>query len=258
MCRKIVTMMSLVIVLGAVLAVTPGVTCGASLVGHWALDGDAKDSSPNKNNGTVNGNVTFIPGKYGQAAQFSGSGAYIQIPTTTGNQLLSTGTYGVAVWVNAPDTGDHLILMHGLGCSTWSSWFLGMSGGEPDATRHAGMLVFGVRSVGNTPYDSVMTDGIAGEWVHVAAIYDGAVLKLYTNGQEMNSLATSTVPYNNTDALYIGGDPGCIGREYYNGLVDDLYIYNRALSVDQIQGLMAGVDIYESDGIPRRLMELPA
>jgi hypothetical protein len=229
------------VVLSGALAVTPGVTYGASLVGHWALDGDAKDTGPGRSHGIVNGNVTFVPGKYGQAAQFDGAGDYIQIPSNTGIQLRSTDKYSVAVWLKANDTGDHMILMQGLGCSTWASWFLGMGGPESDATRHPNMLVFGVRSTGAADYAGVMTDGVSGEWVHVAATYNGSVLRLYANGQEMNSLETSIVPIANTDALYIGGDPGCNGREFYAGLVDELYIYNRALTPDQIQGLVAGV-----------------
>ncbi|MBN1506074.1 MAG: hypothetical protein JW955_04465 [Sedimentisphaerales bacterium] len=228
--------------LGIILAAAPGVASGASLVGHWALDGDATDSGPGKSNGTVNGNVAFIPGMFAQAAQFDGAGDYILIPSNTGIQLRGgTGEYSVAVWVKPDDTGDHLILLQGLGCSTWGSWFLGLGGPEPDATRYPNMLVFGVRSTGAAAYTGVMADAVAGEWVHVAASYDGAVLTLYLDGQEQQSIETNTMPGANTDGFYIGGDPGCNGRVWYAGLVDDLYIYNRALEPAQVQGLMEGI-----------------
>lgn len=59
-------------------------------------------------------------------------------------------------------------------------------------------------------------------------------MTLYVDGEEIDSLGTEDVPYDSTENLHIGGDPGCGGRSWYTGLLDDARIYNRALTKSEI------------------------
>jgi hypothetical protein len=70
-------------------------------------------------------------------------------------------------------------------------------------------------------------------WSFLASTYDGATLRLYLNGSQVGSIAVSgSIPVSN-GVLHIGGDS--VWGEWFAGLIDNIRIYNRALSVSEIQ-----------------------
>jgi len=215
------------------------VYAAGALVAHWPFDGDGRDTSGNRNDATVSGNVVFAAGMSGQAVQFDAAGEYLQVPNNPGMQLLSGKGFSVAAYAKPANANHGNILIHGLGCSTWASWFLGVQGGEPDAALSPGKFVFGVRSAGGSAYTGAIGDVITGEWVHVAATHNGTTLKLFVNGQEQDS-QSAPLPFNSTESLYMGGDPGCGGRSWYTGAVDEVYIFSRSMNAEQVQGLAGG------------------
>ncbi len=235
MCKRLT-----ILILGAAaLCVAPNLGYAGTLVAHWPLDGDALDTSGNHYDGTANGKVSYVAGMYGQAAEFHGAGDYLRMPNNPGTQLLAGTEFSVAAYVNAAGLGQQNILIHGLGCSTWSSWFLGVQGGEPDAALTPNSFVFGVRSSNGGAYTGVTAPAAAGEWFHIVAAHDGTTLRLYTNGEERGS-AAAPMPYNSAEPLHLGGDPGCNGRSWYTGLVDDVFIFSKAMSVNQVRELGSG------------------
>src|SRR5262249_8483048 len=70
-------------------------------------------------------------------------------------------------------------------------------------------------------------------WSHLAATYDGATLSLYLNGNLVSSQAMSGSLTTSTGALRIGGNS--VFGDYFQGLIDDVRIYNRALSLNEIR-----------------------
>ena len=74
-------------------------------------------------------------------------------------------------------------------------------------------------------------------WTHVAATYDGTRLRFYVNGNLVASLAASGAYQVNTGPLWIGGN--AVYGEHFKGKLDDVRIYNRALSQSEIQQDMA-------------------
>jgi len=77
-----------------------------------------------------------------------------------------------------------------------------------------------------------------GEWYHVAGVYDGSEIKVYVNGVlEASSAHTGSIS-TTTDNFYIGGDVGTVGVEWFNGLIDELSMWNKALTQTQIQTIM--------------------
>ena len=207
------------------------------LVGHWMFDGNADDSSGNGYHGEENGDTAYVPGKFGQAINFENIGAYVVVPNNADMQLRSADNYTVAIYAHPSNTNHGDIFFHGLGCSTWASWFMGMQGGEPDAPLVAGNFVFAVRTSNGSAYTGVSEPAGTDEWIHLAATYDGTALTLYIDGEESNSVETSDVPFDSQEKLHIGGDPGCGGRSWYTGLLDDARIYNRALTKNEIAQL---------------------
>lgn len=229
--------------------ISPVFAAEEGLVAHWTFDGNADDSSGNGYNGEENGDVSYTNGKFGQALDLEADGAFLAIENNPDIQLLSADTFTVAVYVHPTDTAHGDIFYHGLGCSTWASWFLGMQGAEPDATLVADSFVFGTRAANGGAYVGASIEAGEGEWIHVAAVYDGAVLTLYIDGVEASSIET-TPPYDSQEKLHIGGDPGCGGRSWYTGLLDDGRIYNRALSADEI-GMLAQFGAMAVDSVDK-------
>jgi hypothetical protein len=71
-----------------------------------------------------------------------------------------------------------------------------------------------------------------GVWTHLAATYDKSTLKLYVNGTLVSSTAVTGTLLNSTGALKIGGN--AVWGEYFGGLIDDVRVYERALSAAEI------------------------
>ncbi len=73
----------------------------------------------------------------------------------------------------------------------------------------------------------------AGAWTHVAATYDKAALKLYVNGAQVASTPATATLFNSAGVLRIGGNN--IWGEWFSGLIDEVRIYERALTAAEIQ-----------------------
>ena len=71
-----------------------------------------------------------------------------------------------------------------------------------------------------------------GQWAHIAVTYDGATVRLYVDGQAVGSRSTSGLITTSDGALRIGGTT--LANEYFGGTVDDVRVYNRALSASEI------------------------
>ena len=73
-------------------------------------------------------------------------------------------------------------------------------------------------------------------WTHLAVTYDGATLRLYVNGVQVSSKAQTGNLVTSTHPLQIGGDS--IYGQYFQGTIDEVRIYNQALSPSEIQADM--------------------
>ena len=72
----------------------------------------------------------------------------------------------------------------------------------------------------------------ANTWTHLAETFDGTTLRLYVNGTQVSSMAKAGSIVTSTNALQIGGDS--LYGQYFAGLIDDVRVYNNALSQSQI------------------------
>ena len=91
---------------------------------------------------------------------------------------------------------------------------------------------------GGSYADAVGTTALtASTWSYLTETYDGSTLKLYVNGTQVASVAHTGAIASSTNALQIGGDT--IYSQYFAGLIDDVRIYNVALTAAQIQSDMA-------------------
>jgi chitodextrinase len=195
------------------------------------------DLTGNGNNGTISGATWTTSGKYGNALTFNGTNASVTINNAASLQLTSAMT--LEAWVY-PTTVN----------STWrdviykgdDNYYL-MAMSTNSSHPVAGAILGGVYAEAIGP--NALT---ANTWAHLAATYDGATVRLYVNGVQVASQARTGAIATSTNPLQIGGDS--IYGQYFAGRIDEARIYNRALSVAEIQSDMNAPLITPSDTQP--------
>jgi regulation of enolase protein 1 (concanavalin A-like superfamily) len=202
-----------------------------ALLGWWTFDEGsgtvAHDSSSSGNDGTINGAATWVAGVYGTALNFNGSDAYV----STGQGLLNNlPGFTMACWVNAQNfttnrvglVGQNDCLEFGFnGGGDLRCWSAGVGGNVTIRYPHA--------------YPS---------WHHVAAVGGPTGLLLFIDGQQVAgpSAAPAGTYGSSTYTVNIGGGGiyDATGN-WYQGQMDDVTIFSRALSPEELQAIMLGL-----------------
>ncbi len=198
---------------------------------------NAADSSGSGNNGTVANATWTAAGKYGSALSFNGSNAWVTVPNST--SLNPTAAVTMEAWVNPPaQTGWRTVMFK----EQTGNLTYGMYGNTSASRPNAQVFVAGSdRNVNGTAQVA------ANVWTHLAATYDGANIRLYVNGTLAATVAQSGAITTSTGALHIGGN--AVWSEWFVGLIDEVRIYNRALSATEIQADMA-TSVSTPDSVP--------
>ncbi|MBM2818154.1 MAG: hypothetical protein HW401_744, partial [Parcubacteria group bacterium] len=200
------------------------------LVGHWKLDeisGMIASDSVGTNNGAV-ANATWTAGKNGNALSFSGENAYVTIGDVFD---ASSGDMSVAAWVKYDQIKNQEMIMKRHSVSPWASWEFGMNiNNEP------------IFSVVNTAHTYV-TAGYQGNvttdtWYHMIGVKNGNNILFYLNGSDCNTWTeTFSGTVQNGDSPLGFGNSTSGGGWSFQGSLDDVRIYNRALSLEEVTGL---------------------
>jgi hypothetical protein len=183
------------------------------------------DGSGNNLHGTVSGATWTTAGKFGRALSFDGVNDWVTVADTNALDLVNGMT--LEAWVyptNASSTRDVLI-KEGAGADIYNLYARNWRG-LPEAN------VF-VAGSNRTTEGSVLPTNT---WTHLAATYNGNVVQLYVNGTLQSSTSASGQISTSNGALRIGGNS--LWGEYFAGLIDEVRIYNFALSQPQIQSDM--------------------
>jgi hypothetical protein len=180
------------------------------------------DSSGNGNTGMVSGATWAAAGKYGSALSFNGSRARVNIPNSASLQLSSGMT--LEAWVDAARV-----------TSAWrdviykanDNYYL-------EATSDNAGLPAGGGIMGGSHGEAYGTKKLtANSWTYLSLTYDGSAVRLYVNGSLVSTTAKSGALATSTNQLQIGGDS--LYGQYFSGLIDEVRVYNTALSAGQIQ-----------------------
>jgi hypothetical protein len=202
-----------------------------NLVAFYPFNGNANDASGNGYNGTGH-NVTSVPDRAGNpnsAFSFNGTTSYIQVPNASGLnfQQAITVTFWMRIAVFYP-TREQYPVSHG----NWENrWKISISNGDLRWTIKT--------ATGTKDLDSETPLSLDSTFM-VTATYDGADVEVYLNGDldafspYSGALQTTTVD------LTIGQDLPNDQQYNFNGVLDDLRIYDFALSPAQVQGLFSG------------------
>jgi prepilin-type N-terminal cleavage/methylation domain-containing protein len=211
-----------------------------SLVGFWPLDEGvstgtiAYDYSGNNATGSWNGTAVGTLGYYSAGTVGPYAGTFDGATTYVGNAgnntvfRLTTGMTLVA-WVKLNGLGmDQKII------SKRPSYVLTVfSNNVPETEIFIGTMSYDTRSASG---GTVLTTG---KWYQIAGTYDGATLKTYVNGVLDRQISVSGSMDSTTFAVDLGKSADS-ALAYFNGLIDDARIYNRALSASEIAALYSG------------------
>ena len=251
MSRKFVCLMSFVLALGMASTGTAG------LEGYWPLDGDLLDASGNGRHGTWMGDPNavldpnaFEPGAVGLALTFDGVDDFVSIAGYKGINAIDgvQQAFSVANWFKiAPGASN--------GNTEMVTW--GTSAGRQRLTWrvHQGRLRTEHAS-GNLRGNTSVDDG---RWHHVAIVVsEGAALwppqtLLYVDGRADSTFSGSDTTYNLT-----AGPDVCIGcraddkSRFFPGSIDDVRIYDKTLTAEEIQQVMLGDPKLAGSPVPQR------
>ena len=214
----------------------------AALVAWYEFEGNATDSSDNDNDGMLHGGVSFVAGVEGDyAIDLDGFGDYMSIPgsNTPGGAFDFNDAITVTAWIQVRAFDKWFQTVISKGDTSWRlARYL-----DQDRMEFACTGVSGGADplYGNVIGSIKVNDSL---WHHVAGVYDGAGVYLYVDGILDSSQEAAGAMNNNTFDVYIGANEQASERDW-NGLIDDVQIYNRGLSHGEILDLMGESEIYQ-------------
>ncbi len=220
-------------VLSAILAASMGsLACAQSsgLVAAYSFDEGsgtiAADSSGNGNKGTlVNGTTWSTTAKFGRAANFDGVDDRIDVADSSSLDLTNGMT--LEAWVRpAANSGYRTVVLKEVSGELAYSLYAADS---DHATHPSGW----VRISGASHYADGTGALPLNTWSHIAVTYNGSALVYYVNGVQTSSTAVSGAIMTSNLPLRIGSNT--IWGEYFQGQIDEVRVYNRALAASEIQ-----------------------
>ncbi len=198
--------------------------------GSGTSTADAKGNSAN--NGTLISGPTWATGKYGNGLSFNGSGEYVNLTSALGN--FGTSDFSIAFW--AKETTGGIVFTKRTSCS--DSNFIEIrvttvikAELDQDGSGTNYNLVNGV---------AAMNDGA---WHHVVITRVGPTVSLYRDGVlDKTQSGAGTTSLSNSIVSSMGGNSPC--SYVFNGNLDEIALYNRSLTADEISGMYTAKEFW--------------
>jgi len=208
------------------------------LVGHWAMDDSADnttvlDGGGYSNNGTAQQNTSVMStaGTIDGALTFNGIGDYVQIADS--GALSPTEEITVCGWFSFDDASENVGLI-------WKHSY------NYALSTVSGTVRLSVWNPSSQESRASFSTSLLGSgWNFIAGVFDGTNSRLYLNGAPIGDIGASITGgiRDRAGDLYIGQRPDGVGNQYFDGLIDEVKIYGKALSTSEI------IDLYDEGGI---------
>ncbi|MBT4223568.1 MAG: DUF5011 domain-containing protein, partial [Opitutae bacterium] len=213
------------------------------LVAHWKFDDGSGDTAEEIAGGLAgvltnfaNADAAWVEGKFGKALQFNGINEYVLVPAT---DKLTLQAMTISAWVQAANFAqDGFIYEKTVGGQINSHYSLYLQGND--------QLNFRLISGGNLN-DTIIPAAVnlnVDEWNHIAVTYDGTVKSIYINGDLVTAMPSVIILPEPGNGISTIGALGSGSDYFFNGKIDDLRIYDRAVAEGDIHKLSksAGID----------------
>ncbi|MEJ2703455.1 MAG: LamG domain-containing protein [Sedimentisphaerales bacterium] len=239
MCRKSVVWRLFVLVLGLSIAASNALA-QEGLIGYWKFDEasgtTAADSAGADNDGTLIGDgLVWMAGKAGGALSFPGDPTDARVEFSTTGMSATAGT--VAMWSYLTDPQPETDGRYFFGHTTQPQWTNRIQLYMQEGTTPSRLLDIGLG--GNHTTHTDITEVPLEEWTHVAMTWDSGDYAVYVDGEEVATGSYSGLTDLETFAN-IGNDGSSGPYEAFGGLLDEVQIYDRALTAVEILSVMRG------------------
>ena len=216
--------------------VIPGSVPTSDLAGYWKFDegsgSTTSDSSVNDNTGTLYGGLSSTGWRSGSSCvsgsclRFDGTDDYIGITNAPSLDLQAPFTVEAWVYLTAiPSTYNSII--YAAGSRTSSPWV------EIELSLTSSRQVWWCTNTGSVQCFNSGSVPL-NTWTHIAGTWDGTIMRSYVNGHQVGTKSLSgTVTEINNDAL-IGKGADQTEPQYFNGIIDELKVFNKALSASEV------------------------
>jgi hypothetical protein len=182
------------------------------------------DASGTGNNGTISGATRTASGRFGGALTFDGVNDMVTVPDANSLDLTSALTLEAWVYPTASGNQWRTVLMKELTGGLSYGLYSNDDGNRPQAFSRTGSGELGTRGTATLPLN---------QWSHLAATYSGSTMRLYVNGVQVATRSVGTGLTTGTLPLRIGGNS--IWGEWFAGRIDEVRVYNRALTATELQ-----------------------
>ena len=208
----------------------------SGLAAGWNFDesagASAADVTSNGNTATLNG-ASWTAGKYGGGIRLSGSGQYLSAANSASINI-SGNAMTFSAWLNpASSTGGDRVVFGKFYNTGMTSPFY-QYGLEIRGTANTPVFAIGTTS---GLRESTMSTGLpAGQWSHLAVVFNGSQVQFYKNGVLTTTVPMATSITARSTPMYLGADasPG----QFLNGALDDVRLYAQTLTAAQVQADM--------------------
>lgn len=220
-------------------------TLPSGLIALWHADGDVADSVGTHSGALTNG-ATFADGRFGQAFQLDGNDDYITVPDSP-SWAFGAGDFSIVCWVNLVVNHTHTFVANDEGSGDHNKWFF--------CYRNSN-LEFHINTTAGQQATVGAPVGLAlNEWHQVAVTHTGVTFTFFADGILLGQAASNaTVPDANAPLTFGKGDgaTNIEQQDFLHGRIDEVGIYDRALSAQEIQNLfntpVGPVALWHADG----------
>ncbi|HRD67655.1 MAG TPA: PKD domain-containing protein [Candidatus Competibacter sp.] len=178
------------------------------------------------NHGTIKEAARSVSGKFGRALSFDGVNDWVTVNDSNSLDLTQGMTLAAWVYPTAALSGWRSVLLKERTGGLTYALYANSDSNQPAASLNIG-------SDQNLPGGSQLT---VNAWVYLAATYDGVTERLYVNGNQMASKAQTGNMTVSNGTLRIGGNS--VWNEFFKGRIDEIRVYNRALSATELKADM--------------------
>nr|HPN70356.1 T9SS type A sorting domain-containing protein [Saprospiraceae bacterium] len=214
----------------------PLVTAEPGLVAHYPFEGNANDATPYNNHGVIGGNPVFETSTHsggGMCLKFDGNGDSVLVANSV--QMLSDFT-SVSFWIRVDGTNLADAESYVIDFGHWDQRF------KISLPQHL-KIVFTTNG-NNAQFPNFISDMDSGDgnemvktfWWNVVMVHDGEKDLIYVNGFKANEKPVPTALNSTNRPMCFASNP-IEGGQYFNGALDEIKIYNKALTAAEIEKL---------------------
>ena len=199
----------------------------------WLKGQNTTDDTYLGHDGAAPNGVSYAPGVPqvgGQAFSFNGTNQAVSVPDSP---ALRTPNVTLEAWVYPTRVGVNSTLVSKEPSASLTNFGYGLR------LRSDNTFWFAIGADGNSTFAASPAVAAVNTWFHLVGTYDGATIRLYVNGALAGSTASAHT-LNSTAPLTIGGQPDGATAEYFQGRIDEITLYDRALSASDVTALQSG------------------